>query len=220
MKRRDWMVPTALIALAAFPMLAGAARLIGMSAGKELVSGQARFMANPGPIVLHIVGAIVFSLAGAFQFSRQNTRWHRRAGWLVAPAGLVTALAGVWMTLVYPLDEYDGPLLRGVRLIAGLGMAATIVTGVRALLRGDFHAHGRWMTRAYALGIAAGTQSILVVPQVMAGHVMGGRGYALTMAAGWIINLAVAEWRIRTRHSAGTSKGYGVNERARAQRAR
>lgn len=189
-------VPAALIALAAFPSLVGVLRVIGLSLGKELVPGQARFAASPVPIVLHIVGATTFCILGALQFSPAR-RLHRRIGWLVAPAGVVAALAGMWMTAFYPPGESDGPFLRAVRFVAGGAMVVSLVIAVVAIVRRDFRAHGRWMTRGYALGIAAGTQTLLLLPPALLGFVQSEGSYAFLMAAGWIINLALAERVIR-----------------------
>lgn len=189
-------VPALLVALAAFPCFMGAVRLVGLSIGTEFVPGQARFAADPVPIVLHVVGATVFSILGALQFAPAG-RWHRRVGWLVAPAGLVAAGAGLWMTAFYPVGESDGLFLRSVRFVAGTAMIASLVLAVIAIVRRDFRAHGRWMIRGYALGIAAGTQSILLVPLAVIGFAQTERSYGLVMALGWAINVAVGERAIR-----------------------
>ena len=53
------------------------------------------------------------------------------------------------------------------------------------------------MMRAYAIGLGAGTQ----VLTLLAGELIAGPpselSRALLMGAGWVINLAVAEWAIR-----------------------
>jgi hypothetical protein len=55
------------------------------------------------------------------------------------------------------------------------------------------------MIRAYAIGLGAGTQ---VLTQ-MVGEIVAGPpnevSRALLIGAGWVINLAVAEWAIRKR---------------------
>ena len=53
------------------------------------------------------------------------------------------------------------------------------------------------MMRGYAIGLGAGTQALtLVVGAVILGPPSELSG-ALLMGAGWVINLAVAEWAIR-----------------------
>jgi uncharacterized membrane protein len=169
-------------------------------AGGEVTPDDARFFAAPVPIVVHIAGASVYSVLGAFQFSRGLRRrrrgWHRKAGWLLVPSGLAVALSGLWMTLFYPLD---GELLAAFRLLFGSAMAAAIVLGVAAVRRRDFARHGAWMMRAYAIGLGAGTQVLTLGSFVLLAGEPGELGTALLMASGWVINLAVAESVIRRR---------------------
>ena len=89
-----------------------------------------------------------------------------------------------------------------VRLIIGSAMLASIVLAVYAIRRRDFASHGAWMTRAYAIALGAGTQVFTILPWVL---VFGSIGAAdelprtALMTAGWVINLAVAEYVIRRR---------------------
>ena len=122
----------------------------------------------------------------------------------VAPAGgaalvvlgLAVALSGLWMTLLYPRKEGTGELLYLFRLIASSGMGISVVLGLAAIRRRDIARHRAWMTRAYALALGAGTQAFTVG----FGEAVFGAGVVRTdlmMGAGWVINLAVAEWVIR-----------------------
>jgi hypothetical protein len=105
------------------------------------------------------------------------------------------------MTLFYPRPEGASDLLFGLRLLFGAGMVVSIVLGFAAIRRRDILQHRAWMMRGYAIGLGAGTQ----VLTLMIGEMIAGRpnelGKALLMAAGWVINLAVAEWIIRKRTS-------------------
>lgn len=198
-----WLVPTGLILLSLIPVLAGAARLTDLMAGSPVDAANARFVASPAPVVLHVVGATSYSLLGAFQFvpalRRRGRRWHRLAGRILFPTGLVAALSGLWMAMFYELPAHDGQLLLLFRLLFGAGMALSLILGVRAIVAGDRAAHGAWMTRAYALGLGAGTQAlILIVPELL-GDPPGATPRALLMGAGWAGNLAVAEMLIRRR---------------------
>jgi hypothetical protein len=100
------------------------------------------------------------------------------------------------MTLVYPTEVGTGPVLYWSRLGFGSVMGLCLVLGVAAILGGDVRAHRAWMVRAYALGLGAGTQ---VVTIGLAQAVLG-TGTSVTdaaTAAGWAINLAVAEAIVR-----------------------
>ena len=75
-------------------------------------------------------------------------------------------------------------------------MAGCLVLGFTAVRRRDMAAHRAWMIRAYAIGPAAGTQ---VFSDRIGGAIFGTGVLAADVAkgAGWVINLAVAEWAIR-----------------------
>lgn len=92
--RRNWLIPTALIALALVPVLAGAARLIDLATSAP-TPGSARFHAAPLPVTFHILGARLYALIGAFQFSpTPQGRWHRIAGRIALPMALSPPSAG------------------------------------------------------------------------------------------------------------------------------
>jgi hypothetical protein len=194
-------VPAALIVLSAVPVLAGAVRVVQLAAGARITAENARFFASPVPVVLHIVGASVFCVLGAFQFvpSLRRHGWHRMAGRLIVPCGLVAALAGLWMTLFYPRPPGDGDLLAAFRLVFGSLMAVALVLGLMAIRRRDVLTHRAWVTRAYAIGVGAGTQAVVTaVWAVFAGN-PAGVTRTLLLGAGWVINLVVAERIIRRR---------------------
>lgn len=186
--------------LSAVPVVAGAFRVTQLAAGAPVTAANARFVESPVPVVLHIVGATVFCMLGAWQFVPRLRRgpWHRLAGRVLVPCGLGAALSGVWMTLFYPRVPGDGDLLDVFRLVFGTGMAVAIVLAVVAIRRRDVRTHRAWMMRAYAIGVGAGTQAVVFAVWTVAG---GGQAEgvvrALLLAAGWVLNLVVAEAVIR-----------------------
>ena len=198
-----WLVPVALVVLCLIPIAGGVFRLTQLSGGAPITPANARFFASPLPVVLHIVSVTLFAILGAFQFvpslRRPRHGWHRIAGRILIPCGLVAALSGLWMTLFYPWPANDGVILYGLRLLFGSAMLASILLGVAAIWRRDFARHGDWMLRGYAIGIGAGTQALVL----MAGEIIVGPPSVLSrtvlMGAAWVINLAVAEWIIRRR---------------------
>ena len=201
-RKADWLVPTSLIVLTAVPFAAGVVRLIGLARGGEITPENARFFAAPVPVVIHIIAVTLYCILGAFQFSpgfrRRKPNWHRRAGWLLVPCGLASALSGLWMTLFYPLPPaLQGPLLLVFRILIGSAMMFCISLGLAAILRRNFAHHGAWMIRAYAIGQGAGTQVLTVLPWTLIIGEPTGRTRDVLMIAAWIINLAVAEWIIR-----------------------
>lgn len=211
-KRAEWLIPAGLIALSLVPVAAGAFRLTQLASGATITPENARFFAAPLPVVLHIVSVTVFALLGAFQFPpgfrRRRPRWHRIAGRLLAPAGLIAALSGLWMAHFYPWPEFDGTLLYVLRLIFGTAMAGSILLGVVAIRRRDFAAHRAWMIRGYAIGMGAGTQFFTHLPWMLFPDLQSETLRAALMAAGWVINLVVAEWIIRRKSSRPRARDF------------
>ncbi|WP_144124205.1 DUF2306 domain-containing protein [Catellatospora sichuanensis] len=199
--KRSRLVPYSLIALSFVPVVAGAFRVSELAAGAPIDDGNARFFAQPLPVVLHIIGATVYCLLGAFQFDarlrRRRPGWHRAAGRVLIPCGLVAALTGMWMAVSYDLPPIDGLGVLLLRLVFGGAMALAVVLGFVRVRQGDFTAHRAWMMRAYAIGLGAGTQAFTHLPWLLAGDAPDELGRFTAMAAGWLINLAVAEWLIR-----------------------
>jgi uncharacterized membrane protein len=197
-----WLVPAGLLALGIVPAIGGALRLAELGNGAAITPENARFLAAPSPVLIHIVSAVLFSVLGAFQFSaglrRSRPQWHRLSGRVAAPLGLAAALSGLWMTLFYPNADanFDGPAVFGMRLAAGFGMVGTMAVALTAIRRRDIPAHQRWMTRAYALGMGAGTQVFTHIPWFLWPELQGELLRAVCMGAGWGINVVVAEWVI------------------------
>ncbi|MFN8386200.1 MAG: DUF2306 domain-containing protein [Anaerolineales bacterium] len=194
----SWWVPVGLIFLSIIPLIFGALRLNELANGAEITPGNARFFASPSPVVIHIIASAVYVLLGALQFVgrlwQRGSKWHRWVGRFLVPVGLLVGFSGVWMTLFYPRTHV---LLFMFRLIFGSGMILSIILGYISILRRNVAQHQAWMTRAYALGLGAGTQ---VFTGMVGALILGTPNEfqnALLNGAAWVINLAVAEWSIR-----------------------
>lgn len=203
---RGTLVPAGLLALGLIPSVAGALRLTRLMTG-ETSAADARFFAAPLPVTLHILAVVPFALLGALQFvpALRKRRWHRTAGLLLVPCGLVTALTGLWMAQVYPWPPGDGEAVYVMRLAVGTAMTIAITVGVAALWRRDYVMHGAWMLRGYALGMGAGTQVLTHLPWFVLVGTPGERSRAVMMGLGWLINVVVAEYVIRRSAPASTT---------------
>ncbi|WP_307857116.1 DUF2306 domain-containing protein [Pseudarthrobacter albicanus] len=188
-----WLVPAALIFLSLIPVIFG----------------------SPVPVLIHIPSVTVYCLLGAFQFvpsrrrgSRGKRSWHRIAGGVLIPAGLLAALSGLWMAVFYALPATDGEILLVLRLVFGSAMVVSIVLGLLAIGRRDFVRHSAWMTRGYAIGVAAGTQALVQIPWILLIGPADQLTKAVFMGASWVLNLAVAEYVIhrRSQRSARASR--------------
>lgn len=200
--RREWLIAAGLIVLALIPSLAGAVRVGEIATDAPVTPENARFIEMPLPVILHIVGALVYSLVGAFQFlpglRRRHIGWHRFAGrYLLVPAGLIVALSGLWMTAFYDVPLIDGLALQISRYLVGVLMAVSIVLALVAIARRDIPHHGAWMIRAYALAMDAGTQVLTSAPFAILFGTPSEFWRLVQMDAGWLINIVVAEIIIR-----------------------
>ena len=205
LSKRDWFIPAGLLVLSFIPIVAGTFRVVQLGAGAVISPDNARFVAAPLPVVMHILGSAIFCVLGAFQFlpsfRRRKPNWHRISGRIVVPCGLVAALSALWMTQFYPTGidppaSFDGPFLYAIRLLAGSAMALFLCLGVAAILRRDIPRHQAWIMRSYALGLGAGTQVFTHLPWFLFPSIQGELARTMSMGAGWAINLAVAEWLI------------------------
>jgi len=198
--RSTGWVPFALVTLVLVPAVAGSLRLVEVFGGPHALPANPRITASPVPVVVHIVCAVLYAVLGAFQFSatlrRHRPGWHRVAGRALVLLGLAVAFSALWLTLFYPRQPGTGELAFLFRLAFGSGMAASIILGFTGIRRGNVARHRAWMTRAYALALGAGTQ---VFTQGIGNAVFGTGALAtdLSLGAGWVINLAVAEYVIR-----------------------
>lgn len=195
--RRIWFAAAGLALLGLLPGLARL--LVGLAGDPEAANGPP---ASPIPVIVHVVCGTAFAVMGAFQFPtsrRRRTRtWHRRAGRLLVPLGIAAAGSGIWLALFYPRLRHGGELLTVLRLTFGTAMIASIVLGFVAIKGRDIVRHRAWMMRGYAIGLGAGTQLFTLG---FGGAVFGTGELATAVlnGAGWVINLAVAEWVIRRR---------------------
>ena len=200
--KTDWKIPLALLAISAIPFAAGIARLAGLAGNQVISSENARFVAAPLPIVLHILSASLFSILGAFQFSsgirQRSPTWHRVSGRLVVASGIFAAVSGLWMTVTYPIPpELQGGLLYAVRAFVSAAMLLSIYCAVAAITRRDIAAHRAWMIRAYALGQGAGMQVVVFLPWMLLIGKPNILQRDVLMSLAWLINLLVAEMAIQ-----------------------
>lgn len=192
---------TGLLLLSALPILGGVLRLEEL--GTDPASAPSAALA--GVIVAHIVGMSVYCLLGAFQFSpalRGRRAWHRRAGRILIPAGMIGALASIALVVFYygPADEFA---LAIVRIAFAVPMLVFLALATTAIARRRFVAHGAWMTRAYAIAITGGTQALVLIVWSVAGGETNVVSETWLVGVGFVINSLVAEGIIRKRLSRG-----------------
>lgn len=197
-----WLI-SGLLMLSILPLIFGALRINELAGNTEIMPSDARFSASPFPLVLHILSSGVFTILGAFQFAsgfrQKRPGWHRASGRLLVLCGLLVGLSAIWMTLLYPHKSGTGEWLFAFRLLFGSLMVVSIVRGFTTIRRGDVRRHRAWMTRAYAIGLGAGTQMLILMVWEMIIGPPSELSHDLLMGAAWVINLAIAAWSTRRR---------------------
>ena len=194
----SWLVAS-LVFFSALPLTFGVLRLMQLAGLSDVMPPAP---APAIPLVSHIVGALAYTLLGATQFSpairRRWPAWHRLAGRLALVGAALVVVSALWLTVAYATPNFGGLVLAGLRLAVALAMAASITLGLAAVLKRQIDRHREWMIRAYALGLGAATQMlVLMVAEMISGGAPTELNRALLMGLAWGINLMVAEWSIR-----------------------
>lgn len=185
------------------PTVGGLFRIPELLGGPSIVPANPRAVVDPVPIVLHILGSFLFCLVGALQFlpslRRHRPDLHRNLGRIVAVAGCVSALTGLWMTLFYTFPAaLQGPLLYWARTALSLAMFGFIVWAVVAMRSRNPIGHRAAMLRAYAIGQGASTQTVLfLIVMAFSGSEPLGLFRDVLMVVAWAINIAIAEMLLR-----------------------
>ncbi len=198
--RREWMFLAFVFVYSFVPTFGGMLRVFEILGGLALVPENPRAIAYPVPIVLHILSSFLFCLLGGLQFvpsiRRRHLRLHRMMGKTLAAAGCLSALTGMWMTLVFTFpQELQGALLYWVRILLSASMIGLIAWALIAVRLGNISGHGAAMLRAYAIGQGASTQTFLGLGwMVVFGTELVGPWRDVMMVSAWCINLLVAEF--------------------------
>lgn len=152
------------------------------------------------PLAIHVIASATFICLGALQvwpnFRNRNSHWHKRAGRIAFVAGIVGATSAFWMTLIH--SGIDGPILFWGRVFASGFWIAALIFAIYAISKKNIRNHQRWMIRAYAIVIPAGSLAYILIPLVL---IFGEDGndlmFEIVQALAWPVHLAVAEWIIR-----------------------
>ena len=203
--KSEWVVLCVIFIYSFIPVFGGLIRVLELAGGPQIAPSNPRALLAPTPIILHTLSSFVFCIVGAVQFlpniRGQRPAAHRVIGRLIAVAGCMSALTGLWMTHFYVFPEaLQGRALYWVRVILGTAMFGLIVWAVIAIRSRKVFQHGASMVRAYAIGQGASTQTVMGIAWiiVVGSEAMGPLRDGLMIFA-WVVNLLAAEIFIRTR---------------------
>lgn len=210
--RREWAFLALIVVYSFIPTVVGLFRIPELLGGPGIMPQNPRAIIDPVPIVLHILGSSLFCLVGAVQFlpslRRHRPALHRNLGRVVAAAGCVSALTGLWMTLVFTFPQaLQGPLLYWVRIAVSLSMFGFIVWAVIAIRSRNLPGHRVAMLRGYAIAQGASTQTVLFLTEMTVfGTEPLGLQRDIVMVLSWGINIAIAEILIHQVYAPRTTR--------------
>lgn len=199
---REWMCFVIILVYSFVPAFGGLVRVTELLGAHTVLPANPRALASPLPIVLHILSSFLFCILGAVQFSPSVRRYHlslhRMMGRVVAAAGCISAMTGLWMTHAFAFpEELQGALLYWVRIFLSLAMVGLIVWAVIAIRSRNVRGHGSAMLRAYAIAQGASTQAFLGIGWMIAfGAEPQGTARDVMMVSAWGLNFLVAEFLI------------------------
>lgn len=203
LSRREWALLATILVYSFIPTFGGLLRVIELAGGPAIVPENPRAVADPLPVVVHILSSFLFCILGALQFlpsiRRNNPAMHRMVGRTVAVVGCISASTGFWMTIHYAFsEELQGVVLYWTRLALSLSMVGLILWAVIAIRSRNILGHGAAMLRAYAIGQGASTQTFLGIGWIVVfGTEALGPLRDGMMVAAWGLNLLIAEILIK-----------------------
>lgn len=201
----EWVVLGLILVYSFIPVFGGLIRVLELAGGPQIAPANPRALLAPTPIVLHILSSSLFCFVGAVLFlpsiRRQRPAAHRFIGRVIAVAGCMSAVTGLWMTHFYVFsDALQGAALYWVRMVLGTWMIGFIIWAVIAIRSRNVFRHSASMVRAYAIGQGASTQTVLGISWiiVVGSEAMGPARDGLMISA-WVVNLLAAEIFIRAK---------------------
>lgn len=200
------------LAVSAYAILAYGLLPLGKLVGPEM---RANFLAHHVGIYTHVFAASIALAFGPFQFSerlrRRFPRLHRMSGRVYLGAGVALGgLAGLYMSVF----AYGGLVAKTGFAMLALAWLYTGLRAYRAIRAGDVNEHRRWITRNFALTLAAVTLRVLLPLSGLSG-IPFALAYPVIAWLSWVPNLLIAEWAVvrripavgpELRHEAGASR--------------
>jgi uncharacterized membrane protein len=188
MRKAAWFTMTGLALLTALASL----RYFSLNPIVFIPGQKVAYLANLGPLLLHISGGTVALVIGPFQLLTGlrggHPRLHRLLGRIYVGAVLATAAGGLLLARI----AMGGPLARlGFAALALVLLAMTAAAFV-SILRGRVAAHRSWVIRSYAVVFTAVTFRVWLAVLTSFGLPFD-QVYAVGAWTAWMINLLAAE---------------------------
>jgi hypothetical protein len=160
------------------------------------------FAGYPHVTWTHVVlGAVYLTFAPVQLIGRIRARaigYHRWAGRLLVPIGVLVGLSALFLGLVVPFSGHPERIVIG---IFGGFFLISLMLGYVRVTQGRIGEHREWMLRALAIGLSVATMRALFIPALMiAGNPSSDQIAMLSVGSftvAFLLHAAAAEWWIR-----------------------
>jgi uncharacterized membrane protein len=156
---------------------------------------ELRYLEHPVTSTLHMLSGILFVLLAPLQFFRKfrskNLGLHRSLGKFLVVCALISGLYGITSVIVLP--AFGGLASETAGWFFGIIFVFSIVRAYFCARNKNIAAHREWMIRAFSVGLAVGTQRILLALFIITTDYGFAESFGPTLWLGFSINLLIAE---------------------------
>ena len=185
-------------------VLAGVTDPHGAERPKVVARLDARYARHPWLTRLHTILGGTFLLLAPLQFAKRirdrHRAFHRWSGRVLLGLGTIAGITGLYFGVLVP---WAGTFEAVTILLFGSFFFVAGVKAFAAIRRGDVATHRRWMIRAMAIPLGAGSVRVVGLPIDVALTPTGlgpEIGFVVSVWVGWLLTVGAAElWIARTR---------------------
>ncbi len=156
---------------------------------------ELRYLEHPWISALHMFSGIAFICLAPLQFMSsvrlKRLSLHRRLGRVLVVMALISGIYGIAAALAFP--AFGGLSSETAALFFGPLFIFAIVRAFLYARSKQIKAHQRWMIRAFALGLAVGTQRVLLILLMVFTSSNFEQSFGPALWLGFSINLLIAE---------------------------
>ena len=158
-----------------------------------------RYTAHPWQTLAHCASGAIFAVLGPLQFvaplRRRFPVAHRISGRVFLPIGIISGIAGLTMSVSFPMFGYSVNQLIGVA--ASLFMIFAFVHAFRLVRQRRFAEHREWMMRGFATGMGVALFRVLLEYVLQPAGMSFTDAWNVVTAVSFPITLGAAEIWIR-----------------------
>lgn len=162
---------------------------------------ELRYLEHPWISALHMFSGIAFIGLAPLQFMSsvrlKRLSLHRRLGRILVVMALISGIYGIAATVALP--AFGGLASITAGLFFGPFFIIAIVRAFLYARARELKAHQRWMIRAFALGLAVGTQRVLLILLMVFTPYNFEQSFGPALWLGFSLNLLIAETWISKR---------------------